>query len=307
MTTRLLLPNSSWPNLLNKLLDGRTAGVVSSSEDDLLFLEQSGLIGVDRSLSAAGLELCELLYVRNDKEAAARITHSAVISVPATQALLQAVAGLKDISVDQIRMALVFAGLSEMEVEACLTNFLTILNANSVITYNRKSRSVKLLVSPKRAAPPEHVYVDHQRPYTNDLRIREVLRECRGSIKWIDKYFQKEGFEWIWREATAENISRIEIVSTIDDSGLDPLAVADYRRLKKELGLKGISVDWKVLDRSDSYSFHDRWVIDDNGLCYNLPSINSIKSGQKSELHRSPNFVEVTAIYTEYFEKAKPV
>lgn len=280
-------------------------GVATGNE--LLFLKQLGFVDGSGELSSAGLELCELLHVRHDAEAAEAITHDAMQSVPATQALLQALVGLKDITVDQARMALVFAGLPEAEVDARLTNFLTILNANKVITYNRKERTIRLLVSPKLTTAPSHVYIDRSRPYSNDLWIREILRECRGSIRWLDKYFQKEAFEWMWREASADNISRIQIVSTVDDDGIDALAVADYKRLKKELGAKGIVVEWKVLKRDESHDFHDRWILDDSNLCYNLPSINSIKSGQRSELHRSPNHAEIQANFVEYFARATAV
>lgn len=292
---------------MDSLLKMRTVEGFAVTGSDLLFLVQLGFVRGNGSLTETGLELCDLIHVRKDMESVGSITHDAVTAVPAAQALLQSLAGLKDITVHQARMALIFAGLPEEEVDARLTNFLTILNSNGVITYNRKNRSVRLLVSPKHASAPSHIYVDRTRPYSNDLWIREVLRECSGSIMWLDKYFQKEAFEWIWREATADNISRIQIVSTVDDSGADQLAVADYKRLKKELEAKGVHVEWRVLKRSESHDFHDRWILDDTDLCYNLPSINSIKSGQRSELHRSPNHVEVQAMFAEYFAKAKAV
>jgi hypothetical protein len=307
MTNQLLLPKLTWPALLASLLKMRTVEGFAVTGSDLLFLVQLGFVRGDGSLTEAGLGLCDLIHVRKDTESVSGIMHDAVTSVPAAQALLQSLAGLKDITVDQARMALIFAGLPEEEVDARLTNFLMILNSNGVITYNRKNRSVRLLVSPKQATAPSHIYIDRTRPYSNDLWIREVLRECDGSIMWLDKYFQKEAFEWIWREATADNIGRIEIVSTVDDGGADQLAVADYKRLKKELEAKGIHVEWRVLKRSESHDFHDRWILDDVDLCYNLPSINSIKSGQRSELHRSPNHAEIRAIFSEYFAKAKAV
>jgi hypothetical protein len=62
-----------------------------------------------------------------------------------------------------------------------------------------------------------------------------------------------------------------------------------------------------VLKRNEAHDFHDRWIIDEDEVCYNLPSINSIKSGQRSELHRSPNHAEVRASFVEYFAKAATV
>jgi len=307
MTNQLLLPKLTWQALLDALLELRTGGEIAVTGNDLLFLVQLGFINADGTLTDAGSELCSLIHVRRDVAAADTVTHDAVASAPATQALLQSLTGLKNISVEQAKMALVFAGLTEHEVESGVTNFLMILNANQVLTYNRKNRSIRLLISPKQSAAPSHIYVDRTRPYANDLWIREVIRECRGSVRWLDKYFQKEAFEWIWREANANNISNVEIISTIDNIGPDTLTVADYKRLKKELAPKGIVVEWRVLERSKAHDFHDRWIIDNEDLCYNLPSINSIKSGQRSELHRSPNHAEVRASFVEYWSKASAV
>jgi hypothetical protein len=307
MMNQLLLPKLTWQALLGELLEMRTSGEAAITGNDLLFLVQLGFVNGDGTLSVAGSDLCNLIHVRRDVVSVGVITHDAVASAPATQALLQSLAGLKDITVEQAKMALIFAGLTEQEVDAGLTNFLMILNTNGVLTYNRKNRSIRLLVSPKQAAAPSHIYVDCTRPYANDLWIREVLRECQGSIMWLDKYFQKEAFEWIWREANANSISRIEVISMVDENGVDPLAVADYKRLKKELEPKGITVGWRVLRRDKSHDFHDRWIIDDRDLCYNVPSINSIKSGQRSELHRSPNHAEVRAAFVEYWSKATAV
>jgi hypothetical protein len=307
MTNQLLLPNLTWQALLDALLEMRTSGGAIITGNDLLFLVQLGFVNGDGMLSVTGRELCNLMHVRRDIVAADAITHGALASAPATQALLQSLEGLKDITVEQAKMALVFAGLTEQEVEARVTNFLMILNANGVLTYSRKNRSIRLLVSPKQSAAPSHIYIDRTRPYANDLWIREVLRECQGSIRWLDKYFQKEAFEWIWREANANSISSVEIISTVDDNGAAPLAIADYKRLKKELAPKGISVEWRVLQRNKAHDFHDRWIIDDQDLCYNVSSINSIKSGQRSELHRSTNHAEVRASFVEYWSKAQAI
>ena len=306
MVNQLLLPKATWSGLTGALLKLRTSQDAKLANDDQIFLEQIGLMK-DGTLSDTGAELCNLIHVRHDNSTADTITHDALQIAPATQALLQALIGVKDVTVDQARMALLFAGLAEAEADARLTNFLTILNANRVIVYNRKARSIQLLVSPKQSTAPSHIYVDRTRPYSNDLWIREVLRECQGSIKWLDKYFQKEAFEWIWREASADKISRIQIISTVGDEEVDALALADYKRLKKELGLKGITLEWKVLKRNESHDFHDRWIIDDNDLCYNVPSINSIKSGQRSELHRSPNYAKIQISFDQYFATATSV
>lgn len=308
MNNQLILPKSNWRSLLDALMQLKLGTGQPARAEDSAFLQQLGYITGDSSLTPEGLTICTLVLVRNDGAAVAQINHRDLLLLPATQALLQALWGLKDITVEQAKMALVFAGAAQADVDAHIINFLDILNTNGIIVYNRKSRSVKLLVSPKDTpvAPP-HVYIDRSRPYSNDTWIRQILRECRGTIMWLDKYFQKEAFEWLWREASAENIISIKIVSVADGGAVDALALADYKRLKKELEPKGISLEWKVLQRSESHDFHDRWVLDDGEVCYNLPSVGSIRSGQKSELHRSPNHKQVKQTFEAYFRAARAV
>ncbi len=308
MNNQLILPKSSWRSLLGILTQIKLGTAQTVRAEDSALLQQLGYISHDMSLTPEGLVICTLALVRNDGEAVAQINQRDLLLLPATQALLQALWGLKDITVDQAKMALVFAGAAQAEVEERITNFLDILNANGIITYNRKNRSIKLLISPKEApAAPPHVYVDRSRPYSNEAWIRQILRECRGAILWLDKYFQKEAFEWLWREANAENITSIKIVSVAEGGKVDTLALTDYKKLKKELEPKGINLEWKVLERSESHDFHDRWVLDDGEVCYNLPSVGTIRSGQKSEFHKSPNHKQVAQTFNDYFTAARPV
>ncbi len=123
---------------------------------------------------------------------------------------------------------------------------------------------------------------------------------------WLDKYFQKEGFTWLWREADASNLHTIQIVSSSDGTTVDPVTKEDYKKLRKELAARSINLEWRTLKRNESHDFHDRWILDTNGMCYNIPSINSIKSGQRSELHKSPNGKDINEVFDSYFAAASP-
>ncbi len=300
----IILPKSSWPVLVRSLQRYKLEPDFTALRDDEEFLRQLGYLEDFGGLTERGLRIVTLILIQNDSNAASAMFEQDLSMVPATQALLQALWGIDDISVDQARMALLFAGADKEEVDDKLTNYLGVLNQNSIIVYNRKDRKIRILVSPlSSSVPPPHIYIDRSRPYSNDLRIREILRECRGSINWLDKYFQKEAFEWILREANAANITNVKILSnTVGDNGL---AIKDYKRLKKELSLKGVSLEWRMLPREDTHDLHDRWIFDDGNVCYNIPSVGSINSGQMSELHQSPNHKEIRASFDQYFRKGK--
>jgi hypothetical protein len=234
MKNKLNLPTSNWGGLESGLLRLRLSASQTFAPNDAVFLLQLGLLDESGKLTGLGLKYCDLVHIRRDDSAVAEILHEALAQLPATQLVLQSLWGLKDITVEQARMSLVFGGIEEGDVDQRLTGFLNILNANKILVYDRRNRQIRFLISPKESEKvPKHIYIDRARPFSNDVRIREILRACRGSILWLDKYFQKEAFEWIWREADASNISTVRIVSCASPTGPDVQAVADYKKLKK--------------------------------------------------------------------------
>jgi len=307
---QILLPKSSWVVLIDALIQIKLGQAHDLNSEDMLFLQQLKYLDENSNLTDIGNNVCRFEYVTRDTKSADAIHHDAVLALPVTQAILQSLWGTDNIDVTHVNNALVFIGADSSIVDKRLTNLLQILNRHNILVYGRKNRSIKLLaapIKPTATQAPEHIYIDRSRPFANDFYIREIIREARGKLMWLDKYFQKEGLEWLWREVDAANITVIQIVSSLGDEPLDATTLADYKRFKKELEAKGVAVEWRTLARSKSHDFHDRWILDDNGLCYNLPSINSIKSGQKSELHKSPNGDTITGIFNDYFSAATPV
>jgi len=280
------------------------------SESDLQILNQLEYVDQDGQITPLGVELTRLEFVTKEFEKADAIHTRALTKLPVTQAILQSLWGVSGIDVDQVKNSLIYLDVEEDIVNKNAINLLNILNRFKVITYSKKHRSITLLESPITVTDdtaPAHIYIDRTRPFANDYYIRSIIRSASGTLMWLDKYFQKEAFEWLFREADSSKITSIQIVSSVNDNLIDPLALADYKKLKKELSTRGISLEWRTLARSQSHDFHDRWLLDDNGLCYNIPSINSIKSGQRSELHKSPNSEIISATFKDYYNSATVV
>lgn len=309
-TNQILLPKNNWNTIVNELIAKKINEKHEINPDLVPFITQLKYLNDDGTLSELGTEITRLEFVRRDTATANQIHHKAVASLPVTQAVIQSLWGVDSVDVAQIKNALLFLGVEEQLLNKRLVNLLEVLNRNKIVVFNRKSKSVIMLIAPLESAQgnaPDHIYIDSSRPFSNDVMIREILREARGKLMWLDKYFQKEGLEWLLREADANNIHTIEIVSSDTGKPTDPYALSDYKKLKKELGIKGISLEWRILARDKSHDFHDRWILDDNELCYNIPSINSIKSGQKSELHKSPNGSKVRLSFEKYFGASTPI
>lgn len=304
MNNRILIPKTSWDGLIDGLVAIKLGREHILDSDDLSFLSQLKYLNENLVLTELGTEVTRLEYVTQDKQAAAELHKFALLNSPVTQAVLQSLWGVACITPDQIKNALIYLGVSEPVVSSRTTNLLNLLNKFGIITYAKKIKSVKLLEAPIDGTDdttPEHVYIDRSRPYANDYYIRHIIREASGTLMWLDKYFQKDAFEWLFREADASKISDVQIVSCVDGDPIDPYMLADFKRLRKELQTRGITLEWRTLARSESHDFHDRWLLDNNGLCYNIPSINSIKSGQRSEMHKSPHFDTIAGVFRDYF------
>ncbi len=111
------------------------------------------------------------------------------------------------------------------------------------------------------------------KPYSNLLRLREILRDCRAHIWWADPHFSKQGLEPLADEARADRVQEIRILSGPEHVGA---AAADYERFKKEMDAAGISVEWRVVERGDR-DWHDRFIVT-KGRAWNVPPINTLMS-----------------------------
>jgi hypothetical protein len=80
-----------------------------------------------------------------------------------------------------------------------------------------------------------------------------------------------------------------------------------YKRFKKEMNNKGIDVTWATIDSRDIRDAHDRWIIGKNEYLRNIPNVNAISSGQRSEMNYSENYDEASTAFASYWAKSVPV
>jgi hypothetical protein len=167
---------------------------------------------------------------------------------------------------------------------------------------------VKILISPDAPHVPKNVFIDPSRPFSNILWIKRVLAECDGSILWFDKHFQKEAFEWLWAIADANKIKKIHVLSLdLGEANLNTEAKKSYQRFKREMLNKGIEVLWRVIDSKLLRDTHDRWIMDNKKYLRNVPNVNAISSGQRSEMSKSENYSDVYPAFNNYWSKATDV
>lgn len=306
----VMLPQSNWKKLQGHIkVAGEVGAVDSIFDDDYQFLEDIGIFSpaARGELTELGEAIFDALYIRCDGEDK-KLLCQLLLSFPPTLAIQQYLWGVAKVATEQVLTVLKKTGFWSYVSNEPLTHFLDILNYTEIINYHKKSREVKILISPDTPYVPKNVFIDPSRPFSNIIWVKRVLGECEGSIHWLDKHFQKEALEWLWAIADANRISEIRILSLdMGDVNLGADARSAYKRFKKEMDNKGINVTWATIDSRDIRDAHDRWIIGENGYLRNIPNVNAICSGQRSEMNYSENHDEASTAFESYWAKSIPV
>ncbi len=306
-----LLPQNNWKKILPCIQAAGERQSVSKATmgDDFQFLLDIGIFqeGDDDVLTETGRALFESAFIRRDGKDI-EILQQLLLRYPVTAAIQQYLWGVKDAKIEQVLTVLKATGFWLYSSVEPMTHFLDLLNQAEVISYSKKLRQVRVLISPDVPYVPKNVFIDPNRPFSNILWIKRILAECKGSILWFDKHFQKEALEWLWAVADANKVTEIKLLSLdLGDANLNSEARKSYKRFKQEMLTKGINVTWSVIDSKLVRDSHDRWILDGSGYLRNVPNVNAISSGQRSEMSASENYGQVLPLFESYWASSQEV
>lgn len=304
------LLRNNWRNLLPYIKLAGEEGSVNKDKitEDLKFLQNIGIFKQNESgeLTEVGYLLFESIYIRCDDQEK-NILKNLLLQFPPTLVIQQYFWGMSA-GIEQIIIALKTRGYWAYSSVKPLTHFLDLLNYAEIISYSKKNKKIKIIISPDTQLVPNNIYIDPQRPYSNIIWIKRVLAECSGFIYWLDKHFQKEALEWLCAIADVNQISEIRILSLdLGEVNLNIEAKKAYKRFKIELSNKGIKVVWATIDSKLIRDCHDRWILGGKKFLKNLPNVNAISSGQSSEINTSDNYEDVLKIFSNYWLQGKEI
>ena len=308
-----LIPATNRSRLLTTIQAiGENETLPDSKSEELSFLVRLGMCrAVTESrfeLSSIGEEFYKQLFLLRDLQSAKKIFRDLLLNQPIVATMQRYFWKLGPVSKPQLVSLLKFSDKSGFIEFRYLTHWLDILNYAGIISYDRKGGAFRVLLEPTDPQIPDSILISPERPYTNVLLVKKVMRECKGFLYWFDKHFQKVGLEWLLEIADPEQVREIKILSLdMGNKNLGKEAKRDYRRLKKELENKGIALAWSVIDSKEVKNIHDRWIIGGNGYLRNVPDANSISSGHRSELIKSENYEEVLTAFNNYWQISQEV
>ena len=181
-----------------------------------------------------------------------------------------------------------------------LRRYLATLNEVGLVVWSRKEQTVRVGRAgiPTDAVPRIRV-VQPDRPYTNVMHLRQLIRGCREFIWWAEVHLNHKALEPLAVEAEPGKVSEIRLLS--GPAAVDQTTLRDWRRFKQEMEERGITSEWRVLPRHD-IPFHDRYLIGRNEA-WNVPPVNSLYKGSYAEATRC----EERPPFEDWWARADPL
>lgn len=136
-----------------------------------------------------------------------------------------------------------------------------------------------------------------EEPFSNVVKLRELLRSCDEYVWWADPHFGTRALEELAFVVDPSRVASIRILSRAEQ--YNDRAARDLKRFVDEMTPKGITVEWRVTARSVS---HDRYIVASN-VTYNVPPVNSIFQGAYGEGIATTN----RPPFEEWWQQGRPV
>jgi len=297
------LPRNSWATYEAALRNVAERRGAPNSEERAV-LASLGLIDGNGYLTAVGQSYFELRFVVEDIDKARGVLRDRLLEWPPAIAILQLLHGVLGANRTAVESILRSRGFSAEPTVRQVGSLLVLLHWSELITYSKSTGKVVVLFNPAhQPATPASIFIDRTTPFANRVWLRRVLQECEGHIYWLDKHFNASGLEVVWEAADANRVKDIRVLSLVLHENSNARTLREYLNLKRELAAKGIAFDWRVIASAEIRDTHDRWILG-IGSARNVPNLNAILSGQRSELNASPNNRSIEAAFLEYWERS---
>lgn len=237
-------------------------------------------------LTSEGEDFYKNKFIYNDENICKEILKNLLNEYEPVQIICQLLWGREKLTKETIyRLLLLKECIDHSEFKlGDISSFLMLLNKCSIISYNKKTGQVNVLINTNIDGIKDYkkMFLSPETPYTNIKHLRVILRKCHEYIYWMDKHFSDKGLEPLSEEADATKIKKIKILSGA--SNINKKLRKDFVRLKDELKNRGINIEFRIICNDDLLrKIHGRWLISKN-ICFNIPPINSIYQGQYDEI-----------------------
>lgn len=140
------------------------------------------------------------------------------------------------------------------------------------------------LIEATSPSPVEDTYLDPERPFSNDLAIRRVIRQLRGSVLWYEQHMDRKVLELLQDELRAGQLEEIRLLS--GPARVSAKTKDAFERFSTELEKHGVFASWRVLPTDRARKMHARVIADDDQT-FEVPPLNSVLAGTVDSIRSS--------------------
>ena len=127
-------------------------------------------------------------------------------------------------------------------------------------------------------------YLHPDRPFSNDLAIRRVVRQLRGNVLWYEQHMDRKALEILADELSVDQIDELRLLS--GPANLSAKTKKAFERFSTELEKRGVVCQWRVLSTDEARALHAR-VISDDHQTFEVPPLNSVLAGTVDSIRAS--------------------
>ena len=130
----------------------------------------------------------------------------------------------------------------------------------------------------------EDSYLHPDRPFSNELAIRRIVRRLQGNVFWYEQHMDRKALEILAEELAVNQVDQLRLMS--GPANLSVKTKKAFERFAAELELKGAAVEWRVLESAQARALHAR-VISDDDHTFEVPPLNSVLAGTVDSIRSS--------------------
>lgn len=278
--------DKSWSNIEGEFLEYSQGERDSLSDSASTFLRRLNFIDEDNEISGLGERYRDSRFIFEDGNAEL-ILRDQLLSLESIRELCQAFYGQET---TRKNVEIFLKSKTDIKGDTAIGRLLLLLNDIDIVDYSKRTGSVKFTAEDLVEAEGQESYrVTTRTPYSNIKRLRRCLRECSGSISWVDKHFSKKGLEPLSDEIVGDDVTSIRILC--GHGNVNVSLRNDFKRFAEEMDNRGVNAELRVILGEGTYhEIHDRWIISDTAS-WNVLPIDALYQNQEGEIHKTDEIV----------------
>ncbi len=261
----------------------RAASLDAAVDRDDKLLAALGLLD-PQGLTDTARTFEDAYWIYDDEETARAIWQDALLDLPETQALMQGLHGRGPIRVAGAHHFMARHGFVGADDATAVRGLAQTLNAAGIAAYSNKHQTIRILAPLAEELAAVVRVVEPERPYSNVLALREILRACEGFVHWAEPHLPAKALEPLSYEADATKIAEIKLLSGA--KSMTDATRKDFKRFAAEMFHRGIAAEWRIIEPA-RMDWHDRFILG-RRQAWNVPPVNTLFKGDYSEASRTP-------------------